>query len=118
MKKEELLDQLAIEMLRLAPHLLVKTYEVYDLAKAMVDRRQHIIDQWTLRDANTGGLIEALGLSVRAVKCLEADEIYTIDQLIYYSENDLLRLPNLGRRSLNEIKEKLAERGLKLRGQA
>lgn len=118
MKKEELLDQLAIEMLRLAPHLLVKTYEVYDLAKAMVDRRQQILEQWTLRDANTGGLITSLGLSVRAVKCLEADEIYTIDQLIYYRENDLLRLPNLGRRSLNEIKEKLAERGLKLQGQA
>jgi DNA-directed RNA polymerase subunit alpha len=49
---------------------------------------------------------------------LEADEIYTIGQLVYYTENDLLKTPNLGRRSLNEIKEKLAERGLKLRGQA
>jgi DNA-directed RNA polymerase alpha subunit len=118
MKKEELLDQLAIEMLRLAPHFLVKTYEVYDLAKAMVDRRQHILDQWALRDVNTGGVIASLGLSVRASKCLEADEIYTIGQLVYYTENDLLKTPNLGRRSLNEIKEKLAERGLKLRGQA
>ena len=118
MNKQELLDQLAIEMLRLAPHLLVKTYEVYDLAKAMVDRRQHILDQWTLRDANSGGAIESLGLSVRSGKCLEAEEIYTIDQLIYYTENELLKTPNLGRRSLNEIKEKLAERGLKLRGQA
>ena len=118
MKKEELLDQLAIEMLRLAPHLLVKTYEVYDLAKAMVDRRQHILDQWTLRDANSGGLIASLGLSVRSGKCLEAEEIHTIDQLIYYTENDLLKVPNLGRRSLNEIKDRLAERGLKLRGQA
>jgi DNA-directed RNA polymerase alpha subunit len=118
MKKEELLDQLAIEMLRLAPHYVVNTREVYDLAGAMVDRRQHILDQWTLRDANKGGLIASLGLSVRAVKCLEADEIYTIDQLIYYRENDLLRLPNLGRRSLNEIKEKLAELGLTLKGQA
>ena len=118
MKKEELLDQLAIEMLRLAPHYVVNTREVYDLAGAMVDRRQHILDQWTLRDASSGGVIASLGLSVRASKCLEADEIYTIGQLVYYTENDLLKTPNLGRRSLNEIKEKLAERGLKLRGQA
>ena len=84
----------------------------------MVDRRQHIIDQWTLRDANSGGAIESLGLSVRSGRCLEAEEIFTIDQLIYYTENDLLKVPNLGRRSLNEIKDRLAERGLKLRGQA
>ena len=115
MNKEELLDQLAIEILRIAPHSFVKAY---DLAGEMIERRGHILDQWTLRDANTGGVIASLGLSVRSAKCLEADEIYTIGQLVYYTENDLLKTPNLGRRSLNEIKEKLAERGLKLRGQA
>ena len=117
MTKEELLDQLAIEILRLAPHTFVKTYEAYDLAGAMIDRRQRILEQWTLRDASIGNSIEDLELSVRSYKCLMAEEIYTINKLIDRTENDLLKTPNLGRRSLNEIKEKLAERGLKLRGQ-
>lgn len=118
MNKEELLDQLAIEMLRLAPHYAVNTREVYDLAGAMIDRRQHILDQWTLRDSSTGNSIESMGLSVRSYKCLMAEEIYTINQLLTRTENELLKTPNLGRRSLNEIKDWLAERGLKLQGQA
>lgn len=118
MNREELLDQLAIEILRIAPHTFVKTYEAYDLAGAMIDRRQCILEQWTLRDANADGYIEDLALSARSVSCLQAECIRTISQLLRCTENDLLKVPNLGRRSLNEIKDKLAERGLKLRGQA
>jgi DNA-directed RNA polymerase alpha subunit len=118
MNKEELLDQLAIEMLRLAPHYMVNTREVYDLAGAMVDRRQHILDQWILRDASADGYIQDLELSARSGSCLEAESIRTISQLLRFTENDLLKVPNLGRRSLNEIKDQLAARGLKLRGQA
>jgi DNA-directed RNA polymerase alpha subunit len=115
MNKEELLDQLAIEILRIAPHSFVKAY---DLAGEMIERRRQVIEQWTMHDANTGGLIESLGLSSRSRSCLLAEEIYTINRLVYYTENELLKTPNLGRRSLNEIKEKLAERGLQLRGRA
>lgn len=114
MNKEELLDQLAIEILRIAPHSFVRSY---DLAGEMMERRRHVIEQWTLRDANADGYIGDLGLSARSGSCLEAESIRTISQLLRCTENDLLKVPNLGRRSLNELKDRLAERGLKLRGQ-
>ena len=115
MNKEELLDQLAIEILRIAPHSFEKAY---DMACVMMDRRRVILEQWILQDASADGYIEDLALSARSVSCLEAESIRTISQLLRYTENDLLKVPNLGRRSLNEIKDQLAARGLKFRGQA
>jgi DNA-directed RNA polymerase subunit alpha len=115
MNKEALLDQLALEILRLSPHTFVRSY---DLAAQMLERRGYVIEQWTLRDANADVYIANLELSARARSCLEAESIRTVSQLIRCTENDLLKVPNLGRRSLNEIKEKLAEQGLKLLGQA
>ena len=115
MTKEELLDQLAIEILRIAPHSFVKAY---DLAGEMLERRRIVLEQLTLRDANSEGLIESLGLSRRSQLCLFAENISTINQLLCRTENELLKTPNLGRKSLNEIKEQLAARGLKLQEQA
>ena len=55
-----------------------------------------------------------LELTVRSANCLKAENIYYIGDLIQRSENELLKTPNLGRKSLNEIKEVLASRGLTL----
>ena len=49
-----------------------------------------------------------------AGNCLKAENIYYIGDLIQRTENELLKTPNLGRKSLNEIKEVLASRGLTL----
>ena len=59
--------------------------------------------------------IQTLGLSVRAENCMLNDNIRTLGELAQKTETELLRVPNLGRGSLNEIKELLAELGLKLR---
>ena len=53
-------------------------------------------------------------LTVRSANCLKAENIYYIGDLIQRTENELLKTPNLGRKSLNEIKEVLAARGLTL----
>ena len=53
-------------------------------------------------------------LTVRSANCLKAENIYYIGDLIQRTENELLKTPNLGRKSLNEIKEVLASRGLTL----
>src|SRR3989440_5161281 len=55
--------------------------------------------------------IEDLDLSVRALNCLKANEITKVGQLLALREEDLLSLRNFGRKSLDEIKEKLVQRG-------
>lgn len=58
--------------------------------------------------------VDDLELTVRSANCLKAENIYDIGDLIQRTENELLKTPNLGRKSLNEIKEVLAAHGLTL----
>ena len=58
--------------------------------------------------------VDDLDLTVRSANCLKAENIYYIGDLIQRIETELLKMPNLGRKSLNEIKEVLAARGLTL----
>ncbi|HYF97930.1 MAG TPA: DNA-directed RNA polymerase subunit alpha C-terminal domain-containing protein, partial [Coxiellaceae bacterium] len=58
--------------------------------------------------------VDDLELTVRAANCLKAENIYYIGDLVQRSENDLLKTPNLGKKSLMEIKTVLVQRGLSL----
>ncbi len=58
--------------------------------------------------------VEELELSVRSMNCLKNDNIVYIGDLVQKTEAELLRTPNFGRKSLNEIKEVLAQMGLHL----
>ena len=71
-------------------------------------RRPGAVDPILLRP------VDELELTVRSANCLKAENIYYIGDLIQRTETELLKTPNLGRKSLNEIKEVLASRGLTL----
>ena len=58
--------------------------------------------------------VDELELSVRSANCLKNDNIIYIGDLVQKSEGDMLRTPNFGRKSLNEIKEVLSHMGLHL----
>jgi DNA-directed RNA polymerase subunit alpha len=58
--------------------------------------------------------VEDLELTVRAANCLKAENIHTIGDLVSRAESDLLKTPNLGKKSLTEIKRVLNERSLHL----
>ncbi len=58
--------------------------------------------------------VEELELSVRSANCLKNDNIIYIGDLVQKSESEMLRTPNFGRKSLNEIKEVLTQMGLHL----
>ena len=74
-----------------------------------------------LTAAPTGGgmddvLIEELELGVRSYNCLKREGIQTVGDLVNKTEAELLNIPNFGKKSIDEVKEKLSERGLSLRG--
>ena len=59
--------------------------------------------------------IEELELSVRSSNCLRRADIHTVEQLIDKTEEDMAKVRNLGKKSLNEIKRRLSEIGLSLK---
>jgi DNA-directed RNA polymerase subunit alpha len=60
--------------------------------------------------------IEDLDLSERPRNCLKRAQVNTIGELLLKSIDDLMNIPNFGQKSLDEIVQKLDERGLTLRG--
>ena len=59
--------------------------------------------------------IEELELSVRSFNCLKRANINTVEELTHKSEDDMMKVRNLGKKSLDEVKHKLEELGLGLR---
>jgi DNA-directed RNA polymerase subunit alpha len=100
------------EAIRYAARILVEQLVVFaDLkgtAAAEEAKKPQPIDPILLRP------VDDLELTVRSANCLKAENIYYIGDLIQRTETELLKTPNLGRKSLNEIKEVLASRGLTL----
>lgn len=100
------------QAIRYAASILVEQLSVFaDLqgtAAPVESRSVQQIDPILLRP------VDDLELTVRSANCLKAENIYYIGDLIQRTENELLKTPNLGRKSLNEIKEVLASRGLSL----
>ena len=75
-----------------------------------------------LSEAVAGGgmddvLIEELELGVRSYNCLKREGIQTIGDLLAKTEAELLNVPNLGQKSIDEVQEKLSDRGLSLRSE-
>lgn len=100
------------EAIRYAARVLVQQLSVFaDLESTPVPTEQPKvpqIDPVLLRP------VDDLELTVRSANCLKVENIYYIGDLIQRTEAELLRTPNLGRKSLNEIKEVLASRDLTL----
>jgi len=78
-------------------------------------------DAHLLTDAHAGpqapdARIEELDFSVRTYNCLKKANILTIGELVQITENDLMQIRNFGKKSLMEVREKLAQLGLSLKG--
>ena len=58
--------------------------------------------------------IDDLELTVRSANCLKAENVYYIGDLVQRTEMELMKTPNLGKKSLNEIKEALKAHDLEL----
>lgn len=67
------------------------------------------------KDKNLAMTIEELDLSVRSYNCLKRAGINTVEELTRKTEEDMMKVRNLGKKSLDEVSKKLAELGLSLR---
>lgn len=91
------------KMLKVAQSQLERAYERL--------REKGIVDNQDL----TTKLLD-LDLTVRTTNCFVAEGMQTLGDLVKCTYNDLLRMPNFGRKSLKEVRDMLKERGLKLKG--
>lgn len=100
------------ESIRMAARVLMEQLSVFAELEGTASPVEHQksvqVDPLLLRP------VDDLELTVRSANCLKAENIYYIGDLIQRTENELLKTPNLGRKSLNEIKEVLAARDLTL----
>ncbi len=100
------------EAIRRAATILQQQLAVFvDLESESADEPQEVedaIDPILLRP------VDDLELTVRSANCLKAESIYYIGDLVQRTEVELLKTPNLGKKSLTEIKDVLASRGLQL----
>ncbi len=100
------------EAIRLSASILQRQLMAFvdiSLEEAASDgKEQHGFDPLLLRS------VDDLELTVRSANCLKAENIYFIGDLVQKTENELLKTPNLGKKSLTEIKDVLASRSLSL----
>ena len=100
------------ESIRYAARVLMDQLSVFsdleNTSVAPIEQKQMPVAPELLRP------VDDLELTVRSANCLKAENIYYIGDLIQRTETELLKTPNLGRKSLNEIKEVLQSRGLTL----
>jgi DNA-directed RNA polymerase subunit alpha len=103
----------------------INPYEAISEAAAILQRKLSLFTNLqppTKNEIPVGGSesqvldtpIEDLQLSVRSLNCLKRAGIRSVGELLTYSEEDIMKLKNFGQKSLDEIKDKLAERGLAL----
>ncbi len=100
------------EAIRLAASILVDQLSVFVELKG--EKQMDLLPSDSNIDPLLVRCVDDLELTVRSANCLKAENIYYIGDLIQKTEVELLKTPNLGKKSLTEIKDILAAKGLSL----
>lgn len=103
------------EAVTLASQLLIAHFAKFTLIENAKDYRMVKEEVKTEENKYQNMLIEELDLSVRSNNCLKRAGITTVMELTQKSEDEMMKVRNLGKKSLKEVKEKLAEIGLHFR---
>ena len=104
------------EAIALAARILIEHFEILTDLSEIANVSGMMIEK--TEDPKAKALetpIEDLDFSVRAYNCLKRDGIHTIQDLVNKSESDMMKIRNLGKKSLKEVLEKVRELGLVLR---
>ena len=105
---------LPADALGLSAKLLKDHMNIFINFEEEMEAGAEAIDGPAMRNENLNRSVEELELSVRSYNCLKNANIATIGELIQKTEAEMLKTKNFGRKSLNEIKEILAQMGLSL----
>jgi DNA-directed RNA polymerase subunit alpha len=101
------------EALGQAAQILIEQFQTFAQLSGQLPRQQPgMVPQGTVSPALNDMPIEVLDLSSRTYNCLKRSQITTVGQLLQMTEEELLGLRNFGQKSLQELHEKLAERGI------
>lgn len=103
------------DAIALAARILIVFYEEFATLDKKAEKMQIIKDEEKEHDAVPEMTIEELDLSVRSYNCLKRAGIQTVLELTQTTEEDMMKVRNLGKKSLKEVKDKLAEYGLSFR---
>lgn len=100
--------------LALAAKILIDHLDLFADINDQVANMDSVMKESTGENTHKGMvmMIEDLDLSVRSYNCLKRAGIQTVDELTQRSEDEMMRVRNLGKKSLKEVKEKLNEMGL------
>lgn len=117
------LDKLTIE---LQTNGTLNAEDAIRISASILQRQLHAFVDMSFEESNADSKVrndfdplllrpvDDLELTVRSANCLKAENIYYIGDLVQKTENELLKTPNLGKKSLTEIKDVLAARSLSL----
>ena len=99
------------EALALAAKILSDHLRIFEKANEITDEMESVMKSTSSEVVNKGMImmIEDLDLSVRSYNCLKRAGIQTVEELTQKSEDDMMRVRNLGKKSLKEVRDKLAE---------
>ena len=115
--QDESYDKLVLEeAIALASRILIEHFEILTDLSSIADMSGMMIEK--TEDPKVKALetsIEDLDFSVRAYNCLKRAGIHTLQDLVNKSENDMMKIRNLGKKSLKEVLDKIRDMGLVLR---
>ena len=104
------------DALSFAAQILVEHFKVFESADADAKFSEVMVEKEDdKKEKKLEMTIEELDLSVRSYNCLKRAGINTLQELTDKTESDMMRVRNLGRKSLEEVKNKLTDLGLSLR---
>lgn len=100
----------------LHPNFLIEHFSVIQNLNTEIEQRKYMIEtEEKVVDSKLDKKIEDLDLSVRSYNCLKRANINTVGELTQKTEEEMMKVRNLGRKSLKEVVQKLREIGLDLK---
>ena len=106
----------ATNALSLASKFLIEHFTVIQNLNTEIEQKKYMIEtEEKVTDSKLDKKIEDLDLTVRSYNCLKRANINTVGELTQKSEEEMMKVRNLGRKSLKEVVQKLREIGLELK---